>query len=57
MRQERAVGLKAFVSALSNVFRSKLRSASRSLSSAVRVLAEIGFLFFVARRFVGTPEL
>ena len=47
----------AFASALSNFFRSKRRSSSRSLSSAARVLAEIGFRFFAARRFVGTAEL
>ena len=44
-------------SALSNCFRSKWRSFSRSASSAARVLAEIGLRFFAARRFVGTAEL
>ena len=47
----------AFASALSNCFRSKRRSVSRSTSSRARVLAEIGLRFFTARRFVGTGEL
>ncbi len=47
----------AFANALSNFSMSAVRSTSLRRSSAARVLAEIGFRFFAARRFVGTAEL